>query len=132
MAKGSILIVIVSLISAYIRAFLPFETNSNIEGINEGIQANILRILLPLLLSPILEEWIFRKWIPNTFQEVMERKKVIILSNLIFTMLHLDIYFFPYLINGLIYSWYYEKMKDLRVPIIMHITYNLFVFFITI
>lgn len=128
---GTILILIISLILSYLRIFLPFVTNTNTEGINERIDANILSVISPILLGPIIEEFIFRKWVPNVFQEILGRKKTIILSNIIFTILHLDLYFLPYLANGLIYSLYYEKTRDLKVPIIMHISYNVTVFLAT-
>ncbi|WMX58508.1 CPBP family intramembrane glutamic endopeptidase [Peribacillus sp. R9-11] len=128
---GTILILAISLLLAYLRSFFPFETSTNTKGINERIDANILRILSPLLLSPIIEEFIFRKWIPNAFQEVLGRKKTIVLSNMIFAIFHLDLYFLPYLANGLIYALYYEKTNDLKVPIIMHVLYNVTVFLAT-
>lgn len=129
--QGTILVLIISLLFAYIRGFLPFESKPNIKSINTGIAANIYRVLLPLLLSPIIEELIFRKWIPNAFQDVLGRKRTILFSNLLFAFFHLDVYFLPYLANGLIYSLYYEKTKDLKVSITMHILYNMSVFLIT-
>ncbi|MBT2606714.1 CPBP family intramembrane metalloprotease [Bacillus sp. ISL-53] len=128
---GTILILILSLMLAYLRSFFPFGTNTNTEGINDQIGANMLRVVSPLLLAPIIEEFIFRKWIPNVFQEILGRKKTIVLSNIVFTIFHLDLYFFPYLVNGLLYSLYYEKTRDIKVPIIMHISYNVMVFLAT-
>ncbi|WP_430176380.1 CPBP family intramembrane glutamic endopeptidase [Peribacillus simplex] len=128
---GTILTLIISLLLAYLRSFFPCVTNANSEGINARIDANILNIVTPLLLAPIIEEYIFRKWLPNVFQDILGRKKSIVLSNIIFSILHLDLYFFPYLANGLIYSLYYERTRDIKVPIIMHISYNVMVFLAT-
>lgn len=126
--KGTLLVITVSLVFAYIGSLLPLESGGTAAEINEGIKANLLLLLLPLLVSPIVEELIFRKWIPAAFQEVLGRRKVILLSNVLFAMFHLDPYFIPYLANGLIYAWYYEKTGDLKVPIAIHISYNLTVF----
>lgn len=129
--KGVSSVLIISMILAYFRSIIPIETQNNASNINAGINSYSLRAILPLLLSPIVEEWIFRKWLPNTFQDVIGRKRAVILSNVLFSLFHLDIYFIPYLANGLIYSWFYERTKDLRIPIIMHILYNIIVFLTT-
>ncbi|WP_207911743.1 CPBP family glutamic-type intramembrane protease [Bacillus thuringiensis] len=34
----------------------------------------------------------------------------------------------PYFINGCIYVWSYEKTRDIKVPIVAHISFNSFVF----
>ncbi|MEJ9263248.1 CPBP family intramembrane metalloprotease, partial [Bacillus thuringiensis] len=39
--------------------------------------------------------------------------------------------FFPYFVNGCLYAWSYEKTKDLKVPMLAHISYNAFVFLAT-
>ncbi|WP_411230463.1 CPBP family intramembrane glutamic endopeptidase [Niallia taxi] len=88
-------------------------------------------MLVPLLVGPILEELIFRKWIPNTFQDVLGRKRSVIFSNLLFSMLHFDWFIITYFANGLIYSYFYDKSKDIKVSIIIHILYNLCVFLLT-
>ncbi|MFB7304570.1 CPBP family intramembrane glutamic endopeptidase [Heyndrickxia sporothermodurans] len=129
--KGTILIFLISLVFAYIRSFIPIETNTNTEGINNRIDFNLFRIIMPLLFSPIIEELIFRKWIPDMFEDILGRIKIVLLSNLLFSIFHLDIYFIPYLANGLIYSLYYENTKDIRVSIVIHVFYNMVVFLTT-
>lgn len=129
--RGILILLTVSLLLAYVRKYLPIDTSQNTAHINREINSNLLKVIFPLFLSPIAEEWIFRKWIPNTFQDVVGRKQIIVLSNILFSLFHFDLYFIPYLINGLIYSWYYERTKDLRIPITMHIVYNLFVLLVT-
>ena len=125
---GTILILTVSLIFAYFKSLVPFEMHSTANDINENIKINPYLLLLPLLFSPVVEELIFRKWIPAAFQDELGRGKVIVLSNILFACFHLDPFFIPYLANGLIYSWYYEKTGDLKIPIAIHIFYNLLVF----
>lgn len=105
--------------------------SANTENINVLIEGNYTRIVLPLLLSPILEELIFRKWIPNAFQDFIGRKGSVIFSNSLFAFFHFDLFFIPYLLNGFVYSCIYEKTNDIRFPILTHILYNLFVFLIT-
>ncbi|WP_353051230.1 CPBP family intramembrane glutamic endopeptidase [Fictibacillus enclensis] len=127
---GTILVLVLSVLFAYIRDVLPFDTSST-QNINKGIQNHAYRLMFPLLVSPILEELIFRKGLPIAFQEVLGRKGSILLSNVLFSLFHFDVFFLPYLVNGLIYALYYEKSKDLKVPVSMHISYNAFVFLVT-
>lgn len=128
--KGTVIVIVTSSILAYLRTFLPFNTD-NTKNINEGIQANFVSLLMPLLISPILEELIFRKWLPNLFNNIFRKWLAIIIANLLFAIVHMDIFLITYFFNGLIYSWYYEKSKNLCVPITIHILYNFFVFLIT-
>lgn len=128
---GVAAILIVSSILAFIKSLIPIETPNNTANVNNGIELNFLKILVPLLVGPILEELIFRKWIPNTFQDVLGRKKAIVFSNLLFSVLHFDWFIITYFANGMIYSYFYKNSKDIKVPIIMHILYNFCVFLIT-
>lgn len=128
--KGAAFVIAINLSIAYFRSFFPISVeNTNV--INKNIEHNFIRLVLPLLLSPVLEELIFRKYIPYMFEDVLGRNKIIFLSNIIFSFVHLDIFFFPYFINGLIYSWFYETTKDIKVPIFIHINYNTFIFVMT-
>ena len=87
--QGIITIMVSSLIFAYINSLFFVEESTNTEGINAAIEDNYIRVILPLLLSPVLEELIFRKWIPNTFQDFIGRKGSIIFSNSLFAFFHL-------------------------------------------
>lgn len=129
--RGLVAILIVSSILTFIKSLIPIETANNTANINKGIELNFLKILVPLLVGPILEELIFRKWIPNTFQDVLGRKGSVIFSNLLFSVLHFDWFIITYFANGLIYSYFYNKSNDIKVPITMHIMYNFIVFLIT-
>lgn len=129
--KGFLIVTVIGLLSAYINSFIPYEGSSSTENINGTITDNYIRIVLPLLLSPILEEVIFRRWLPNVFEDILGRKKSIVLSNILFSFFHFDIFFIPYLCNGLVYAYFYEKTKSIKVPILIHILYNLNVFLLT-
>jgi len=128
--KGTLIIIIFSLVFSYIRCLLQLNVSST-ENINQGINHNYIKIILPLLISPILEEFIFRKWLPFVFEDVLGKKIAIFFSNLLFAILHFDIFFIPFLVNGLVYSYFYEITKDLRIPTTIHMIYNMFVFLST-
>lgn len=129
--EGAFAVLVVSVLLSLIKTQLFTESMANTETINAQIDRNLLLILLPLLFSPIIEEFIFRKWLPAAFDDVIGRKGAILFSNCLFALFHLDIFFLPYLVNGLIYALFYEKTKDIKVPIFMHIVYNLCVFLFT-
>lgn len=129
--QGTIVVMIISLITAYISSLFFMGESVNTENINASIEINYIKLIFPLLLSPILEELIFRKWIPNAFQDYIGIKGSIFFSNSLFAFFHFDLFFLPYLLNGLVYSYIYEKTNDIKIPIITHILYNLFVFLIT-
>jgi membrane protease YdiL (CAAX protease family) len=126
------LAILSSLLFSYIKASLSIGTG-NVENINQKIEMNFLYLLIPVLVAPVIEEFIFRKILPLGLEKLLEqinRTTAIVLANGIFAAVHFDWFFFPYFVNGCLYAWSYEKTKDLKVPMLAHISYNLFVFFL--
>jgi len=130
--KGFIVLLLIGSILAMIKSIIPIESTSNISQVNKDIGSNYFKMLTAFLIIPIIEEWVFRKFIPDTFQDIVGRKKIIIFSNLLFSFLHFDWFFVSYFINGLIYSWAYKKTNDLKIPIIIHSMWNIYVYIISI
>ncbi|TXR91714.1 CPBP family intramembrane metalloprotease [Bacillus sp. SH7-1] len=127
------LAILSSLLFSYIKASLSIGTG-NVENVNQKIEMNFLYLLIPALVAPVIEEFIFRKILPLGLEKLLEqinRTTAIILANGIFAAVHFDWFFFPYFVNGCLYAWSYEKTKDLKVPMLAHISYNLFVFLAT-
>lgn len=127
------LAILSSLLFSYIKASLSIGTG-NVENINQKIEMNFLYLLIPVLVAPVIEEFIFRKILPLGLEKLLEqinRTTAIVLANGIFAAVHFDWFFFPYFVNGCLYAWSYEKTKDLKVPMLAHISYNLFVFLAT-
>lgn len=127
------LAILSSLLFSYIKASLSIGTG-NVENVNQKIEMNFLYLLIPVLVAPVIEEFIFRKILPLGLEKLLEqinRTTAIVLANGIFAAVHFDWFFFPYFVNGCLYAWSYEKTKDLKVPMLAHISYNLFVFLAT-
>ncbi|MEC3226110.1 CPBP family intramembrane metalloprotease [Bacillus thuringiensis] len=127
------LAILSSLLFSYIKASLSIGTG-NASNVNQKIEMNLLYVLIPVLVAPIIEEFIFRKILPLGLESLLERinrTKAIIIANGIFAAVHFDWFFFPYFVNGCLYAWSYEKTKDLKVPMLAHISYNAFVFLAT-
>ncbi|MDT3497392.1 CPBP family intramembrane metalloprotease [Bacillus toyonensis] len=117
-----------SLFFSYIKGYFGIDTG------NAKVELNIFYLIVPLLIAPVIEEWIFRKFLPlgiGTLFERINRTKAIIIANGIFAAVHFDWFFFPYFINGCLYAWSYEKTRDIKVPIVAHISFNSFVFLAT-
>jgi membrane protease YdiL (CAAX protease family) len=127
------LAILSSFLFTYIKARLSIGTG-NVAIVNQKIEINLLYVLIPVLVAPIIEEFIFRKILPLGLEILLERinrTTAIIIANGIFAAVHFDWFFFPYFVNGCLYAWSYEKTKDLKVSILAHISYNLFVFLAT-
>ncbi|PFM62733.1 CPBP family intramembrane metalloprotease [Bacillus cereus] len=124
------LAILSSLLFSYIKASLSIGTG-NVANVNQKIEINLIYVLIPVLIAPIIEEFIFRKLLPLGLEKLLERVNrttAIIIANGIFAAMHFDWFFFPYFVNGCLYAWSYERTKDLKVPMLAHISYNLFVF----
>lgn len=101
---------------------------------NAKVELNIFYLIVPLLIAPVIEEWMFRKILPLGIEKLFEpinRKTAILIANGIFAAVHFDWFFFPYFVNGCLYAWIYEKTRDIKVPIVAHISFNSFVFLAT-
>ncbi|WP_147787392.1 CPBP family intramembrane glutamic endopeptidase [Bacillus sp. AY18-3] len=128
------LAILSSMLFSYIKASLSIGTG-NVANVNQKIEINLLYVLIPVLVAPVIEEFLFRKILPLGLEKLLDRinrTTVIIIANGIFAAVHFDWFFFPYFVNGCLYAWSYEKTKDLKVPMLAHVLYNFFVFFATV
>ncbi|MBH0357765.1 CPBP family intramembrane glutamic endopeptidase [Bacillus toyonensis] len=127
------LAIVSSLLFSYIKGYCGIDTG-NAEQVNAKVELNIFYLIVPLLIAPVIEEWIFRKILPFGIEKLFERinrTTAVLIANGIFAAVHFDWFFFPYFINGCLYAWSYEKNKDIKVPIVVHISFNSFVFLAT-
>lgn len=130
---ATVLAILSSMLFSYIKASLSIGAG-NVANVNEKIEINLLYVLIPVLVAPVIEEFLFRKILPLGLEKLLDRinrTTAIIIANGIFAAVHFDWFFFPYFVNGCLYAWSYEKTKDLKVPMLAHILYNLFVFLAT-
>lgn len=130
---ATVLAILSSMLFSYIKASLSIGTG-NVANVNQKIEINLFYVLIPVLVAPVIEEFLFRKILPLGLEKLLDRinrTTAIIIANGIFAAVHFDWFFFPYFVNGCLYAWSYEKTKDLKVPMLAHILYNAFVFFAT-
>lgn len=97
-------------------------------GIMEYARANMLFILIPAIIAPILEEIIFRKIIFGSLYKRMNFFFAAILSALVFAAFHVDFsHLLMYTAMGLVFAFLYVKTKRIIVPIIVHAGMNSYV-----
>lgn len=83
------------------------------------------------IVGPILEELVFRKLIIDKLIKFNSINKTIIISSLIFSLLHLNIIRIIYtFIIGIIYGYVYISNKNMLYSIIIHSISNIVVLFI--
>lgn len=118
------LAIVSSLLFSYIKGYCGIDTG-NAEHVNAKVELNIFYLIVPILVAPIIEEWIFRKILPFGIEKLFEpinRTTAVLIANGIFAAVHFDWFFFPYFINGCLYAWSYEKTGDIKVPIVAHMS----------
>ncbi|OJF91371.1 CPBP family intramembrane glutamic endopeptidase [Alkalibacterium sp. 20] len=82
-------------------------------------------IISAVILAPITEEFIFRGLILNKWAEKSSNTRALIISSLLFGVLHFGSFIIPQFIGGLLYGIVYIKTKKLIYPILMHVINNL-------
>lgn len=107
---------------------LLFNLN-NIVYFTDKFNGNNLPILIQIISSgifgPIIEELVFRGVVYNKLKEFNKPMRAIILTSIIFGIIHFDVINAIYAFGvSFILIYLYEKYKTLKAPIIMHISLN--------
>lgn len=89
---------------------------------------NILIIILSICIGPaIAEEFMFRGYLQKNFTKLYSTKKSIILTSVVFSLIHLNVFgVFGIFLLSCVIGYYKEKTNSLLLPIIIHFTNNLF------
>lgn len=119
MMAGLLLIYLNAMFFSAIESFLFKSSDSN-----RQITVTLGIVIRSVLIMPILEELIFRKWLLNLFAKKWGFWKGSCASSFLFAILHLDLFFFPYFVNGMIYCYVKEKNTKLIYSIFLHSIYN--------
>ena len=100
---------------------------------NEMADLNIyLAILSSGIIGPILEEMLFRYVFLNRLRNFFTTRNAILLSSLVFALLHGNIITMIYaFIMGFIFAYVYVKYDNIKVSIMCHISANTIVIFLT-
>lgn len=82
------------------------------------------------ILSPILEEVVFRGILQERLKQVVTPKLGVLITGTVFAALHsysLNVAFFMTLVPGLVFSWLYFKTNTIKYPIFAHVMMNILV-----
>ena len=79
-------------------------------------------------MGPIFEEILFRYSFVNSLKKFNSQKMVIFISSLVFAICHTGITTCIYaFIIGMVNAYLYLKKKDILIPIVIHMSANIFV-----
>jgi membrane protease YdiL (CAAX protease family) len=96
---------------------------------DRGSETGVYSFITIVIAAPILEELIFRGIILNGLLKSYSPLKSIIISSLLFGLVHLNPWqFIGASIGGILSGWVYFKTKKITLPIIIHMTNNLLAF----
>lgn len=89
-----------------------------------AMDTSLLKILFMVVLAPLLEELVFRKWILDRLGRYGE-KTAILFSALCFGLFHMNLYQFFYATAlGLIFGYVYLRTNRLRYSVLLHMIIN--------
>ena len=115
-------------IAVFLNMLIFIITNPNIESSNNII----LTIISTGIIGPIYEEILFRYLLYNRLTKKYTSKKAILITTTIFALIHLEpiklLYAF---ILGLIININYKKYKNILSAILIHVSANIIVIFLT-
>jgi len=88
---------------------------------------HVYLFVVAVIVAPIVEEIIFRGYIMNKWIDKYSLKKGIFYSSFLFMLFHVQSFFIPQLLLGLLCALVYVKFNNLFYAIFTHSLYNLLV-----
>lgn len=122
-----ILLIIVVLLSLVYNVFAYYVNNFTFQTSLFDSNGNILYVFLSTgLIGPVIEELMFRGIIYNELKKRITTMAAILITTLFFALTHFNIFQIIYaLALGFILIFVYEKYKDIKAPIILHMASNI-------
>ena len=116
------------LVTSIYNTYLSIITNYQISSLPIFIQ-----IICSGIIGPIIEELLFRGIVYNKLKEITSSEKSMLISTIIFSLLHFSLSDIIYtFILGIIFVYIYEKNNNIKYPIIVHISANISVILLSI
>ena len=122
-----ILLIIAVLLSLVYNVFAYYVNNFTFQTSLFDSNGNILYVLLATgLIGPVIEELMCKGIIYNELKKRITSMAAILITTLFFALTHFNIFQIIYaLALGFIFIFVYEKYKDIKAPIILHMTSNI-------
>jgi len=118
---------LIFIISFFSKIILPdFEEQSKVIELKENFDKNLYKNIISIvIMSPILEEIIFRKLFYRSLKKITTIGIAASISSLIFGVVHLNVLSLIMLLFMSIYfTFIYEKYNNVIYPIIAHSLFN--------
>ncbi len=97
---------------------------------DSSLEKQCVIILSALVVAPILEEFIFRKFLYKALKFNFGILLAALISSIVFALIHFTVSsFFVLLVLGLFLCYCYEKYGSLAAPVISHAFFNLLMIF---
>jgi membrane protease YdiL (CAAX protease family) len=113
----------------FINLIVP-EDRASIEMLTRMFSGGFVTIIAICLIAPFLEEMLFRGIILRGFLNHYSPQKAILLSSMLFALIHLNLYQIPIaFIMGCFLGWLYYHCRSLWPSIFAHALYNGGVYF---
>ena len=91
----------------------------------KSIPVLTLIVFFGIVVAPVIEELVFRGFFQSAIRTAFGKQKAIIISGLIFAIVHLDAQIFLQIfILGLLLAYLFEKTGSLIAPIAVHFFHN--------
>lgn len=135
--KSLILIIIISLLYISIMMII------NHKGFWFNNEIILLLVIIKYMMVGFVEEVVFRGWGYNSLANIMSHKKAMIITTILFILLHIPAYFIKVLrfgtfnfigmigqissalVWGIVFCWLLKKGKSIWNPIVAHTIYDL-------
>ncbi|AWI05417.1 CPBP family intramembrane glutamic endopeptidase [Clostridium drakei] len=128
---GFVIIVVCAL-----KSISPSFINGLLEELNKNDSNSLYSIIIngitASFIAPIVEELIFRGVILNRLKIKMGIKKAVIISSILFGMIHYELGILSAIVFGICMSLIYLKTKNIFVTIAIHIINNFMIFVVQI
>ena len=115
--------IILSLIYNVFAYYFNFVLKTSLFDNNNNL---IVTLISTGLIGPIIEELMFRGIIYNEFKKRYNNMKSILITTIFFAVIHINIIQILYAFAlGFILIYLYEKYKNIKAPIILHMASNI-------
>ncbi|MFL2101613.1 CPBP family intramembrane glutamic endopeptidase [Desemzia sp. FAM 23989] len=84
----------------------------------------LLNFFVTVFLAPVAEELYFRGYLINRLGTKRKLMSAVMISSLLFSLLHVESFFLPQFFSGMIYGLLYIKTQKLVFPMIIHSFHN--------
>jgi membrane protease YdiL (CAAX protease family) len=129
LAFGFLLYLAVGYLGNYLTRFLgtpaPQSFATAVTNVNTLWEFGLL-LFLGGIVAPLKEEMFFRGFMYPPLRHSFGKGKGLLLTGLLFAVLHLDVVrFLPLFLGGIVLTWLYERTESIWPSIIAHGTWNI-------